>query len=281
MSSELEATGERVIEEAYRRTLGGYVIYVFHAASYRFAENYCSGKRVIDLGCGSGYGAARLASIAAEVVGVDVSANAIAFAQDRYPARNLRFEAVASGEKLPFPDASFDVAISFQVIEHVADDAAYLREAKRILKPGGTLLLITPDRRFRLLPGQKPWNRWHVREYSVASLRRLISGVFELHYFLLMGADWSIAGIEIRRYRMVKWLTFPLTLPLMPELVRRRGLDLVHALLARRVKPKGHDSEHNPDFGFDETSVDIAESVQNPLNLVVVAKKSEDARDLR
>src|SRR3546814_14268249 len=101
---------------------------------------------------------------------MDVAGYAIAYAKSHYTNENLHFLKVQADSPLPYPAASFDVVLSFQVIEHVLDDDAYLREARRILKPGGTLVVITPDRKNRLLPGQKPWNRWHVREYGMSDL---------------------------------------------------------------------------------------------------------------
>src|SRR6056297_1122941 len=112
MSGRLEPTGERVIEEAYHRSRGVYFIYVMHAASYWFAESYCVGARVIDLGCGSGYGAARIAKVARAVVGIDISSDAVAFANSRHESLNLSFHRVDPGARLPVKDGEFDGALS-------------------------------------------------------------------------------------------------------------------------------------------------------------------------
>ncbi|MEO6102828.1 MAG: class I SAM-dependent methyltransferase [Pseudoxanthomonas sp.] len=274
MSIELEPTGERVIEDAYFRSLGAYVIYVMHAASYGFAESFCEGKAVLDLGCGSGYGAARISKVATSVCGVDISQEAIDFARARYAAPNLSYARIEPGSPLPFDDATFDVALSFQVIEHVPDDVGYLREAQRVLKPGGVMIVITPDRRHRLLPAQKPWNRWHLREYSASGLAQLISQVFDLQQSLRMGAPWSIAGVEHRRYRITKWLTLPVTLPFIPERLRRHGLDFIHSL---RSKPAAVDAQSTgplPKYDFDEQAILIAPDPPHSLNLVMVARKA-------
>lgn len=274
MKIELEPTGERVIEDAYHRSPGAYVIYVMHAASYAFAERYCEGRRTLDLGCGSGYGSFRIAGVASSVIGVDVAEDAVDFARGRYVRPNLSFMAVEPGRRLPFDDESFDVVLSFQVIEHVHDVRSYLEEARRILRPGGVMVIITPDRKHRLLPWQRPWNRWHLREYSVAGLVREVSPVFGLDAVLRMGAAASIARLELNRYRWTKWATLPMTLPFIPDCLRRWALDRVHQMKGHgasvdAAEPVGERTE----FGFDETAIEISEDAPNPLNIVLVARK--------
>lgn len=273
MNIELEPSGERVIEEAYQKSLGGYVIYLMHVASYRFARDHCKGLQVLDLGCGSGYGAASLADIAASVVAVDISADAVAFAAERYRAGNLSFQVIDGSGPLPFADGQFDVVLSFQVIEHVHDTATYLREARRVLKPGGVMIIVTPDRTLRLLPFQKPWNRWHVREYSMASLERMVAPWLQVEAMQHMGAVDAVAQVEIRRYRLAKWTLLPFTLPLVPEPMRRLGLDLVHALRGWRARVDAGGPKAPLVFEFDESVMQIGGVVPNPLNLVLVARR--------
>lgn len=267
MTSELEPTGERLIEDHYRASLGGYVIYLMHGASYRLAEPYCRGMHVLDLGCGSGYGAARIAGVANSVSAVDVSDDAIAYAAAHYARANVSFRRIEPNAPLPFPDSSFDVVLSFQVIEHVQDDRRYLHEASRVLREEGTLILITPDRANRLFPWQKPWNRWHVREYSATKLRALVEADFDIQSELKMGAPPGVAEVELRRYRRLKWLTLPFTLPFLPDAVRRAGLDALHRL---RGTPATQPVSCDPDFGED--AIEFATQVPSSLNLVVIAK---------
>ena len=267
MNDGIDVTGERLIEEQYRSSLGRYVIYLMHAASYRFAEKYCQGQKVLDFGCGSGYGAETIAKCAKEVHAVDVSTEAVEYARKKYARENLHFLRIQPEERLPFSDNSFDVVLSFQVIEHVENDANYMAEAERVLKDDGIFIVITPDRKKRLFPGQRPWNRWHLREYSKNQIVELVSKCFDINLLLKMGALPHVAAVEINRYMLLKWLTFPFTFPGSPEKWRQFGLNLIH-----RIKPQHHETKTNfdPEFGIE--SIILEPEVDNSLNLIVVAK---------
>lgn len=274
MRTELEPTGERMIEGAYATSRGAYAIYAMHLASYDFASTYCAGMRVLDLGCGSGYGCKRISSVASRVVGVDVSDEAIAFALRTYGGDNVSFTSIVPDGSLPFDDGEFDVVLSFQVIEHVPDAERYLREARRVLAKGGLLIVITPDRTHRLLPFQRPWNRWHVREYSMDQLLGVVPRGFDIERALRMGAPDHVAAIELRRYRLTKWATIPFTLPWTPERLRKASLGLIHALMPKRDAVSAGGPSPRPNFDFDETVFVFSESPPNPLNLVLVARAS-------
>jgi ubiquinone/menaquinone biosynthesis C-methylase UbiE len=99
------------------------------------------GKRILDIGCGSGTLAKRLAEDGAAVTGIDPGAAALEKARSAVP--EARFEA-ASADALPFPAASFDGAVMLNALHHVPDPAAALAEAARILAPGGVLIVVEP-----------------------------------------------------------------------------------------------------------------------------------------
>lgn len=268
--SELPLSGERVIEGSYRDDPGRYAIYLLHIASYRFAEDFARGKSVLDLGCGSGYGAAMIASVARNVVAVDVSEEAVRFASEHHAASNLSHRVIQPDAPLPFESASFDVVLSFQVIEHVRDDARYVAEALRVLRPGGTLIVITPNRSVRLLPTQRPWNRWHLREYGAPGLARLFPTQDCSVEMRFMQAEGEVGRLELTRYRRLKWLTLPATLPILPDAVRIAALNAMHAL-DRPGTTTGSASDSSSGFGLDECAIRIGPDDRDALNLVAVA----------
>lgn len=104
--------------------------------------DYCQGRAVIELGCGSGEYLVDAASTAHSVIGVDFSANALALAQARRSASRLAAHVVqANIRELPFTDASFDVAFSFSTLYAVPNVHDIVGELARILRPGGVALL--------------------------------------------------------------------------------------------------------------------------------------------
>ncbi len=110
------------------------------------------GKPVLDLGCGDGYGVELLGLMVAEAVGLDLAPEAIYHARREYSAPHLRFD-YGDVYQLPYQEGSFDVVTSLQVVEHLHHHDRDIGEMRRVLKPAGTAILITPNR-LVISPGQ-------------------------------------------------------------------------------------------------------------------------------
>ncbi len=194
MSDPLEFTGERFTPECERE------IWYEHYHRYALAARWCANCRTLDAACGEGYGSAMLATSAASVVGVDVSAQAIAHARQRYGnLPGIGFQ-VADCTRLPFDDHEFDRVVSFETLEHLAGHDSLLAEFRRVLKADGCLMLSSPDKAV-YSDAQNSVNEYHVRELYRDELEALIQRHFPAHRLLgqkLMfhSAIWPLDGID-------------------------------------------------------------------------------------
>ena len=158
----IEFTGERVIPGRVPADLLNE-----HLGRYAFAEAAVAGKCVLDAGCGVGYGSARLAALADTVYALDNAAEAVRNGHAEYPdVRFIRGDC----SRLPFGDNSLDVVAAFEVIEHLEDWEALLREAARVLRPAGTFLVSTPNRIYYEGSRDEP-NPFHVHEFDYEEFR--------------------------------------------------------------------------------------------------------------
>ena len=155
-------TERMVPDEAHAR------IFWEHIARYRFAKDFVSGKRVLDIACGEGYGAAALVKAgAASVTGVDISPEICEHARRRYGLDARTGDAQA----IPLPDRSIDLVVSFETIEHVDAPATFLGECARVLVPEGTLIVSTPNRPvYSGKGGQNPFHRLEFDEGEFVDL---------------------------------------------------------------------------------------------------------------
>lgn len=167
----LPLTGERTLPDVpeenywYRR----------HLVVYEWIARRVSGKRVVDMACGEGYGSSVLADASANVIGVDANPEAHEHARLRYARPNLRFERDLV-ESFAEP---CDAVVFLQTIEHVRDPDAILEHFKSMLAPGGVAYVSTPNLLTLAPPGaEKSDNPWHVKEYRAEEFRALCEAHF-------------------------------------------------------------------------------------------------------
>ncbi len=148
-------------------------LYAGHRARYGFAAPAAAGRRVLDVGCGEGYGAAELAGRASAVVAVDYSPAAIAHAREKYQVPNLTFEVMDALELENGRFTEFDLVTCFEVIEHLEDQDRAFDELARLLAPRGLLLISSPNRD-RYVPG----NPHHRHEFTRTELQGALEARF-------------------------------------------------------------------------------------------------------
>jgi 2-polyprenyl-3-methyl-5-hydroxy-6-metoxy-1,4-benzoquinol methylase len=163
-----------------------------HVPRYALAKTLVAGKRVLDFGCGTGYGAALMAESAAHVTGLDIDASALEWARAAHRAPNLDFvrrDDLGAG----LPDKSFDLVTCFEMIEHVdhATQQQAVASMARLLRDDGVLLISTPNPEMTKLYGANPY---HIREMSEVEFRELLCPVF--------------AEVQILRQRVRPGVTF-------------------------------------------------------------------------
>jgi SAM-dependent methyltransferase len=196
----IEFTGERVVPGRVDADLWNE-----HLARYAFSDRYCHGLRILDAGCGTGYGTHQLALNAQSVVGVDLAEDALAYAASEYARSNLRWVR-SSCTNLPFSAGCFDVVVSFEVIEHLQQWADLIAEARRVLVPEGVFIVSTPNKSFyakaRADSGPNPF---HEHEFELDEFRDALTRVFphvviafENHAGCVLFESLHAAGIDAR-----------------------------------------------------------------------------------
>lgn len=224
------SAGDAVMMLTGERTIPGLDIenYWFrrHEVVYQQLAERCVGADVLEAGCGEGYGADLIAGVARRVIAVDYDEAAVAHVRSRYPRVDVMQANLA---QLPLPDASVDIVVNFQVIEHLWDQTQFVVECARVLRPSGLLLMSTPNR-ITFSPGRDtPINPFHTRELNAAELTQLlVDGGF---------TDVSVSGLFHG--------------PRLREMDARHGGSIIDAQIARAVA----DAPWPPELAADVASV--------------------------
>ena len=167
-----------------------------HWHRYRFIAPLVADKRVVDVACGEGYGSDLLAATATTVVGVDISANAVAHARETYPRNNLSFQ-VGACTAIAVADASIDVLVSFETLEHITEHELFLREIKRALSATGWAVISTPNKA-EYSDARGYQNEFHLKELYREQFAALLSTQFKhVRWFTQRNGFHSMIAPEV------------------------------------------------------------------------------------
>jgi len=183
MSKQNHWTGERLETSICGETM------LEHLHRYAIAQQFVKGKKVLDIACGEGYGANLLAKQALQVIAVDIDAPTIEKAVIKYPVSNINFK-TGSVLQIPAEDSSFDIITCFETLEHITEHDKMLAELKRVLAPGGIVLISTPEKlNYSDASGYK--NPFHKKELYGNEFKELLSRYFSNRTFYTQS---SVAG---------------------------------------------------------------------------------------
>ena len=236
--SPISFTGERVLPDIPEWAW----CFQAHLFGYEdLATRMPAGARVLDIGCGEGYGAARLATDATSVAATDVAPDAVAHAAAKYTGDRIAF-LVSDGTRLPFRDATFDVVCSLQVIEHFTGTDEHLADVARVMKPGGMYYVTTPN--ISKMGEAERDNPYHVRDFDAADLRGSLQrhfGSVELSGMFYVETSPRVRAMEAAEAKEEKLrprvARVENTLAKLPGAVRVRVRGAARALLGIRRWP--------------------------------------------
>ena len=173
---ESRSTGERLMTGYFDR------FSIEHLHRYAIAHELASGRDVLDIACGEGYGSNLLSGSAKSVVGVDIDQEIVRHAISKYRSANLEFRH-GSADSIPLPDASVDVVVSFETLEHHDKHDEMYAEIKRVLRKDGVLIISTPDKYF-FSDETGHRNEYHVKELYLSEFTELNQRYFKTTRFV-------------------------------------------------------------------------------------------------
>jgi ubiquinone/menaquinone biosynthesis C-methylase UbiE len=175
MSNQKKWTGERLETFITGETM------TEHLHRYAMAMDLVKEKTVLDIACGEGYGTNLLAQHAAHVTGIDIDTSTVTKAKNKYTSNNIVFK-TGSVLNIPAEDKKYDIITCFETLEHVSEHDTVLKELKRVLIPGGILLISTPEKlNYSDIPNYT--NPYHKKELYGSEFKSLLIRFFNFVRF--------------------------------------------------------------------------------------------------
>lgn len=199
----MKPTGERHIGDDFDRVEDA-ILDARHRFAYQLVREVVDPTdQVLEVGFGQGYGADVFGDHVRVYEGLEVDPEALDHAAATTARDNARFQ-VYDGVNMPFEDGAFDVVFALQVIEHVAALELWLAEIDRVCRPGGTILFTTPNRTHRVMDGKRPWNRFHLVEWTPDEFEEVLATQFADVDVTGISGTPEINEIELRRVRRLR-----------------------------------------------------------------------------
>lgn len=148
-----------------------------HFHRYFFAKQFVKNKKVLDFGCGEGYGVDILADSAKSVIGIDSNEETIKHAKEKYTKNNVKFLHGSITELRDLEQSKFDIIVCFETIEHVSGHQKVIDEAKKLLDKNGLFIISTPIKEVYNQFREKP-NPFHIKEFTKKEFQNFIENNF-------------------------------------------------------------------------------------------------------
>jgi 2-polyprenyl-3-methyl-5-hydroxy-6-metoxy-1,4-benzoquinol methylase len=179
-----------------------------HLSRYSIVKTICKGKRILDIACGEGYGSYLLSQWGAEeVVGIDISQEAIEKANKHFKLDNINFYKMDAGNLNKIEDASFDLIVSFETIEHLKNPGKFLKEVVRVATKNAIIVISCPNDYF-YYPDVKQYNPYHTKKYTFEDFVEMTESILgkNVNYFLgtYINGYINLSTEKIQTYEMNK-----------------------------------------------------------------------------
>lgn len=236
---------------------------------YKFSLPFVRDKVVLDIGCGARKGPWIISDTTLRVVGTDISYDAISYCLRNWSKNNISYLVSDVGD-LPFRNGSFDVVISFEVIEHIDDYRMYLSEVYRVLKEKGIFIISTPNRPVASPSGTFS-NPDHLREFDLGEFENILYQRFPEITIYGQFPSERVKQIEYCRIKNLQTVSkIPKFLKtIFPNRFKESFLNKCHYLSAKYLKGIDREKVTEKDFPI------VPENVEKARSLLALCKKQK------